>query len=68
MKRAIVFLALVLPATAAAQLAEQSKLSASDRDPSFQLTLEHLAQDFRGFGLSPRDITWSPDGGTVYFR
>ena len=68
MKRAIVFLALVLPVTAAAQLAEQSTLTAADRDPSFQLTLEHLAQDFRAFGLSPRDITWSPDGATAYFR
>ena len=66
MKSAILFLALVLPVTTAAQLAEQSKLTKADRDPAFQLTLEHLSRDFRAFGISPRDITWSPSGETVY--
>ena len=53
---------------AEAQLALQSELTAADRDPAFRLTLEHLAADDRALGLSPRDVTWAPDGETVYFR
>ncbi len=62
------FLVFLNSAFVAGQLAEQSKLTVSDRDKSFHLRLEHLAQDFRAFGLSPRDIVWSPDSKSVYFR
>ena len=51
-----------------AQVIEQSSLTPADADPDFQLQLEHLAEDLRWLGLAPRDITWSPDGGTIYFR
>jgi hypothetical protein len=58
----------VLPATVSAQLARQSQLTAKDADPTFQLTLEHLALDVRWLGLPPREVAWSPDGERVYFR
>lgn len=56
------------PAPARAQLLEQSELTFDDVDPSFELTLEHLAEDRRWLGLSPREITWSSDGEWVFFR
>lgn len=57
-----------LPAAAAAQVVSQSDLTLDDNDPSFRLTLEHLSQELRWLGVSPRQITWSPDGQWVYFR
>ncbi len=53
---------------ALAQLAQQSDLTASDADPGFRLTLDHLGGGGRVFGLAPRDLRWSPDGATLYFR
>jgi len=64
----VVVLMLSHPGTALPQVVSQSQLSAEDVDPSFRLTLEHLAQDLRWLGLSPRQITWSPDGRWIYFR
>ena len=69
MKRALVVgLFVVASSPCWAQLAEQSKLTLADRDPDFELTLDHLARDVRAFGLSPREIVWAPDGSSVYFR
>ena len=59
---------LFLPALASAQLRSQSELSATDADPAFRLTLDHLGGGSRVFGLAPRDLRWSPDGEEVYFR
>ena len=54
--------------TAFAQLRSQSELDATDADPGFRLTLDHLGGGPRVFGLAPRDLRWSPDGSTLYFR
>lgn len=54
--------------SASAQLLSQSDLTKAAVDVDFKLTLEHLSYDSRWLGLSPRGVTWSPDGETVYFR
>ena len=54
--------------SASAQLLSQSELTKADVDPDFKLTLDHLSYDSRWLGLSPRGVTWSADGQTVYFR
>jgi len=64
----VVALMLSYPDAALPQVVSQSRLTAEDVDPSFRLTLEHLAQDLRWLGLAPRQITWSPDGRWIYFR
>jgi dipeptidyl aminopeptidase/acylaminoacyl peptidase len=46
----------------------QSDLTPADADPEFHLTLDHLGQDLRWLGLAPRQVTWSPDGASIYFR
>ncbi|MFC1552525.1 prolyl oligopeptidase family serine peptidase [Candidatus Latescibacterota bacterium] len=58
----------LLPIISSAQVVSQSTLTAEDIDPNFKLTLEHLAMDTRWLGLSPREISWSPDGKWIYFR
>src|SRR5688500_10014781 len=65
--RALFLLALI-PAGASAQLLSQSKLTAADADPNFRITVDHVAEDARWLGLAPRQVRWSPDGATVYFR
>ncbi len=52
----------------AVQLRSQSELTAADADPGFRITLDHLGGGPRVFGLAPRDLRWSPDGETLYFR
>ena len=59
---------LTLAPCAHSQVVSQSQLSAADADPGFRLTTHQLADDLRWLGLSPRDITWSPDGSRIYFR
>ena len=54
--------------SASAQLLSQSELTKADVDADFKLTLDHLSYDSRWLGLSPRGVTWSADGQTVYFR
>lgn len=54
------------PATA--QVLRQSDLTLDDVDPDFEITLEHLSMDSRWMGLSPRNVTWSPDGQWLYFQ
>ncbi|NIM48508.1 MAG: prolyl oligopeptidase family serine peptidase [Gemmatimonadales bacterium] len=61
-----VTVAVTLPTDA--QILQQSSLTPADRDPSFQLTIEHLGEDLRWLGLAPRQIRWSPDGRWIYFR
>ena len=63
-----VFLLALIPTAASAQLLSQSRLTAADADPNFRLTVDHLAEDARWLGLAPRQLRWSPDGATVYFR
>jgi len=60
--------ALALPGSANPQVVSQSNLTAAAVDPDFRLTLEHLGQDLRWLGLAPRQVTWSPDGESIYFR
>jgi len=63
MKQALLIILVVAVSNPSwSQLAEQSKLTVADKDPSFKLNLAHLAQEVRAFGLSPREITWAPDG------
>ena len=50
----VVVLMLSYPCPALPQIVSQSQLTAEDVDPSFRLTVEHLAQDLRWLGLSPR--------------
>lgn len=56
------------PAGLSGQLLRQSDLTPADADPSFQVTLDHLAMDDRWMGVPPRSVTWSPDGRWIYFR
>ncbi len=58
----------ILAGSAAAQLRAQSERTAADADPGFRITLDHLGGGPRAFGLAPRDLRWSPDGSTLYFR
>ena len=53
---------------ASPQVVSQSDLTPADADPEFRLTLEHLGQDLRWLGLAPRQVIWSPDGKSIYFR
>ena len=67
----LVVLAFTLPPfleSVHAQVISQSELTVEDIDPTFQLTPVLLGEDMRWLGLSPREITWSPDGEWIYFR
>lgn len=55
-------------AHAGAQVIQQSELTFGDADPAFELTLDHLGMESRWLGVPPRQLTWSPDGETLYFR
>lgn len=68
--RIVLVVAFVLLGSASAlgQLIGQSELDPSDADPNFKLTLDHISQNARWMGVSPREITWSPDGRWLYFR
>jgi dipeptidyl aminopeptidase/acylaminoacyl peptidase len=59
---------LALAGSASPQVISQSGLTPADVDPEFQLTLDHLGQDLRWLGLAPRQVSWSPDGTSIYFR
>lgn len=63
---AVVVLALAHPVQA--QVLRQSDLTLGDVDPDFEITLAHLSMDARWMGLSPRNVTWSPDGNWLYFQ
>lgn len=68
--RFVPFAAVILaaPAGLEAQVVRQSDLTFDDADPAFKLTIDHLAEDQRWLGLSPRQVTWSPDSRWIYFR
>jgi dipeptidyl aminopeptidase/acylaminoacyl peptidase len=59
---------LAAPAALGAQALRQSDLTFDDVDPTFKLTIDHLAEDQRWLGLSPRQVTWSPGSRWIYFR
>ncbi len=59
---------ILVPGSARSQVLSQSQLTLADADPSFKLTIDHLAEDQRWLGVPPRDIRWSPDGEWIYFR
>jgi dipeptidyl aminopeptidase/acylaminoacyl peptidase len=59
---------LAFPHAVGGQLLEQSPLTFEDRDPSFRITLDHLAEDLRWMGVPPRQLTWDPGGDWLYFR
>jgi dipeptidyl aminopeptidase/acylaminoacyl peptidase len=73
MRRAVRFVpfvafTLAAPVALEGQVLSQSDLTFEDVDPTFKLTVEHLAEDQRWLGLSPRQVTWSPDSRWIYFR
>ncbi|MEE8519864.1 MAG: prolyl oligopeptidase family serine peptidase [Gemmatimonadota bacterium] len=59
---------ILVPGSARSQVLSQSQLTLADADPSFKLTIDQLAENQRWLGVPPRDIRWSPDGESIYFR